>query len=941
MSTLLHSIVDPWAVQQDYVWFLAALAWICVLVGLVRSLPLWQGRRWLIALAVIQAVGALLEIAHFVTVPASIVTPWRGWEWFSWLLMAAQAGALAALLGARAAWVVGVTGLVAVGWQMAPTLTPGRELPVEGGLGLTLLLVLAAWAVLRKSRYAAMTGLVVCVAVGALCGANGALAEMAHEARRWSELSLFSLPAAFASLGGAIFGRAVAEERSVYATWWAPDRRRFHRRLGAWLAAGFVVALVSGSLARRTFEQSLLARAQAYALAIDVPTLETWLKKEFRLGERLPPGRTFSRQPVEKYRALAIDSPAIQPMRGFLRKINTLSPDVRYAHVTLIRQNDIVIALYPRAEHDPRGVVIRYAAATAKDYEMWSGRVPHVLPPYTGPRGSLIQARAPILGSSGAILGWFGLDTVVTRWVAAQAQARLLVNGALSLGVALLLLAEHHRRRTSEKELAERAMAVAKAADQAKSDFLAQVSHELRTPIQSILGYGELLRGSALTPRQRKWAEAQNTHSELLLRLVNDLLDHRALQTGAFQLTPQPGNVVGTVETAVESLREKAEAKGLSLSFESGSESETLDFDGARVRQVVHNLVSNAIKFTSDGSVRVKFSTQRGPEGMVQCTLSVADTGPGIPAEHQTRLFQPFVRLPGAQVQEGSGLGLAIARRICRTMTGDLTVTSDGKSGSVFVAMWNAPQSHAPAQRSPLPVQTGSLAGLRVLVADDNRLVRELFAESLEKQGGWVEVAINGEEALAKAAPGAFDIVVLDLSMPLIDGEEVARRLRQRDPAVRIIGVSAHANSDDYARAIAAGMNGFLPKPVSLSALFALMRPSAEFTARPAGGDFGALRERLYGDFVESCPQIVESFDVVWQMRDWPALARCAHHLKGSADVLGLDELSSACARLYAAAESRLAGPADEALTDIRRILARVVERPAPQSAHPFISSPL
>jgi CheY-like chemotaxis protein len=202
--------------------------------------------------------------------------------------------------------------------------------------------------------------------------------------------------------------------------------------------------------------------------------------------------------------------------------------------------------------------------------------------------------------------------------------------------------------------------------------------------------------------------------------------------------------------------------------------------------------------------------------------------------------------------------------------------------------------------------------------------VRELFAEALRRQGARVQIACDGAEALAKAEPGRFDAIVLDLSMPEVEGDEVARRIRERDRTVRLVGVSAHADARDHARAIAAGMDGFLPKPVSLAALFAFLRPGAEPTSAGEAADLQPLWERMHRDFTEGCPGVAANLDHAWQRRDWRALARLAHHLKGSADLLGFRDLSAACAAIYAAAETRSERGAGEGVRALHKAVSDV-----------------
>lgn len=917
MHSPLHRWLDPIAIQQDYGWFVAALGWLLAAVAAVRNPLLGKRRRWLTALAVSQTCGALLEIAHFVTVPTSVMQPSRAWEIGAMLSLGISVICLASNLGLRIAVGAGASVTALAIWHFAMPLRLGQELPTIAALGFALVAAAVSCGVARSARGTPWAGVAASLALSAALSPNGALAELAHEARRWSEVSLFAVPGMLASGVGAFFAAAVAQQTGARETWFNAERRHLHARIAAWLTAGLGLAIVSGRLARQSFEEGLLVRAQAFAMAFDTATLDRWLRDEFRLG-KLSAGRTYARRPVEIYDAPAIDSKTIQPARQYLARVHALVSDLRYAHVSVLRGDEIVIAVMRRVEHDPRGVVLKYGKATARDRAAWNERTPHIVPPAMGPRGPLVQARAPLMSEKGEMLGWLTLDASVSRWVAVQAQARLQVLVAVVAGLGLLVLDERHRKRTGEKLDAEQRAAIAQASEQAKMAFLAQVSHELRTPIQSVLGYGELLSGSPLSAQQRRWLEAQQTHSELLLRLVNDLLDSLALQSGNFRLEDRATELVPLVEAVVDSLRLKAADKGLTLGFHATCTNvRFVEIDPARVRQIVLNLVGNALKFTDRGYVSVTLVVAADCE-QGHYALSVKDTGPGIPLAQQTRLFHPFTRLENARQHDGAGLGLAISRRLCRAMGGDLVVESDGKTGSQFTATWRACLSR-PTLAAP-KFETHGLAGTRVLVVDDNLFVREFLVEALRQHGASVEGVTDGATALAKAA-APHDAIVLDLSMPNMNGDEIARALRARGCFARLVGISAHANTCDHARAIAAGMDAFLPKPVSMAALITAVRPGA--TAEDSNNELNSLRLRLQSQFAETWPQVSSMLMSKWEKRDWEGLTREAHHLKGSADLLGMADLGTCCAGLYVAAEAQSATKAEQAVEAIMALSSR------------------
>lgn len=922
MHDLLHRATDVIAVQQDYLWFLCILAWLAVAQVGWRPTGGEKAPRWLLVLSLIQVAAAGGELVHFLIVPESAPQPWRGWEWGAAIALAAQVSALAWSAGRIAGITAAVASTTAVIWQMTRPLVLGRDWPVDGHLALGIVAGVVALLLARTARGGTRSVLALSVLLGVVVSANGAAAELSHEARRWTELSLFTLPAAAVSLFGAGCAWVIASGRPLVSLWRETDSRRMLRNVAALLAAGFGLAWLSGQLARQATEHNLLSRAQTAAMAVDVPAVEKWLRDDLHFtGVRH--GMTYARRPMTLYETPAIDQPAIQPLRQFLKRIGEYSTDLRYVHFSILRKDEVIIAVYPRVEHDPRGVVACYGRATPRDHEEWAAQRPHVLPPSVGPRGSIVQARAPVLGATGQIIGWLTLDISATRWAAEQARTRLVVLAAIGLGLGLVINASRHRRTAEARAAAERAAEEARASERAKTAFLAQISHELRTPIQSVLGYGELLRGTGLNPSQRRWTEAQRSHGEMLLRLVNDLLDSFSLQTGSFRLDPKPGRLGAVLSEAVRGWSERTAAAGGSLSFTETGENPSLAFDEARVRQVLNNLVGNAVKFAPGCRITVHLETAASAPGSSRCRLIVIDEGPGIAPADQARLFQPFVRLAAAQPREGTGLGLAISRGLCRAMGGDLTVTSDGRSGTSFTAAWHLghlDESAGAEKPVSTPVQA-TLRGLRVLVTDDNALVRELFIDGLRAAGALVVGASDGSEALARAHRETFEAVVLDLSMPGMDGDEVAVLLRRAQPQLRIIGVSAHANLADRDRALAAGMDGFLAKPARLADLVALLHPGAvvETSSPTAAG----LLARLHREFLATRPALAEALADARLRCDWPQLARRAHHLKSSADLLQLPELSAACAAAYAAAETEDEAAADRALIELTRLLGQ------------------
>jgi CheY-like chemotaxis protein/HPt (histidine-containing phosphotransfer) domain-containing protein len=499
----------------------------------------------------------------------------------------------------------------------------------------------------------------------------------------------------------------------------------------------------------------------------------------------------------------------------------------------------------------------------------------------------------------------------------------------VAIGVALWATAIGYRLRRLEREQAERIAREAAAADRAKSEFLAHVSHELRTPIQSVLGYAELLASAPLGDVGRQRLAALRGQGDLLLRLVNDLIDLGALQASVFRLQPSSVDAAALTRECLETIRPQADARHLTLHLEIDPGVTWIEADGQRLRQVLLNLLTNAVKFTTTGGITLRLCRPVEPAATVEWT--VQDTGPGIAPEDQERIFQPFVRLDRDHAVAGAGMGLALCARLCTAMKGSIAVQSDGESGTTFVVRLplheRAASATMPLADARPPGAAASVAwhGLKVLVADDNTLVRELLVAFFQERNADTTAVADGLAVVEICAGQPFEVIVLDLSMPWLDGRETARRLRRPGATPGqpwIIGLSAHAGREDANTAIAAGMDRFLTKPVSFAELSAAVAEAPGARARPpsAGAGFGAsaaLAQRLSTQFFAETPAIVAEMRMALANRDWPRLRARAHYLKNSADVLGAEELRRACNALYVNADSAETGRLRELLASV------------------------
>lgn len=391
----------------------------------------------------------------------------------------------------------------------------------------------------------------------------------------------------------------------------------------------------------------------------------------------------------------------------------------------------------------------------------------------------------------------------------------------------------------------------ARAATRSKSTFIATLSHEIRTPLNGIIGAASLLESTGLNDEQEEYAQTIRSSSEALLSLMNDILEFSRIEHQKLELKPRPFQLEKLCHQCFELFRPMIRERNLRISCNVAKHTpRVVVADGDRLRQVLVNLIGNAVKFTEEGSIRLRVQpATRQPSGKVQLHFSLEDTGIGIPPDRMKELFEPFTQVDAARNRkyQGTGLGLSIVRGILERMGGQISVESNPGQGSLF-SFWVEAELPEPGNDIPDPYPAdkkvnlqAELPPLRILIAEDNPVNYKLMDRILQKLGFSPVAVPSGHEVLEITEHRDFDLILMDVQMPGLDGMQTTRRLRSRKGhQPYVLAITAGASEEDFEACLAAGMNDYLAKPVRIADLEAALQRCAQALQRRETGSSSA-----------------------------------------------------------------------------------------------------
>ncbi len=541
-------------------------------------------------------------------------------------------------------------------------------------------------------------------------------------------------------------------------------------------------------------------------------------------------------------------------------------------------------------------------------------------------------------------------------WVAVEVQPVLDDAGAVTNFIAVER--DITERKRDEEEL-RRAKESAEETAREKADFLASMSHEIRTPLNAVIGLTGMLLDTQLSSEQRHYAETARNSGNLLLGLINNVLNFSAMESGQLELESRPFDVRALLRDTIALFAEDAGARSLDLRWEVDEDvAPSLVGDETRIRQIIVNLIANGLKFTPTGSVVVRARALGAATDRQAVRFEVADTGIGIPSDRLARLFRPFSQVDASTSRKygGTGLGLAICQQLATALGGAIDVDSEVGRGTTFsldldLEVSTASEVVMPSGDTVAALPPGQARSLRVLLVEDDPVNQLVAMHLLERLGHVTDVAGNGIEGIEALRRRSYDVVLMDVHMPEMDGLTATQLIREEwGPGAHppIVALTANALEGDRERFLAAGMDGYISKPVRLEELAttlagvgttsaATREPEPEST-RPSGPIDTAAFAALHGDehtdllgdllllFLDNARGLMRSLDEAVAARDAAQVAQIAHRLTGSSRYVAAEGFADTCRDLELSARRHDLDQAATTVADLHRQFDQIDE---------------